>query len=378
MKRCTQCGKQFDDKNKFCTFCGGSLEDVNRTLFCVNCGKKINAGSKFCDFCGAKVEDVYTPQKQISNLKFSKEYLFSLLQPKFLAVIAVLLVIVVGGAGYLLFGGKYAGPKVETVKLPTDISKVDKTKTTPVFEPGFEKVVNYKRKVIAGPVFVKTNKTQVKVFDKPGGKIAGDLSQGTLCEVGDCKDTKSGTWLYLRLIQVLNGKKDTPKDGWIRESDADIDLKNSAIFKFTEEGIKKPAGNYRLIYKVLGNTEVLNNNVADLLSHNRRNAVFIDMDSITKDGKYIFFSCLSVDQPDSETPVSPQDYSYRVTYRFDTKAHIVRRVFKQVPLPEEGSFNLKWVKDEHNIYYNNVFGNGYISPPGNLIINGFLRVLEGH
>ena len=199
-----------------------------------------------------------------------------------------------GGVGYLLFGGRPEGPKVETVKLPTDISKIDKTKTTPVFNPSFERVVNYKRKVIAGPIFVKTNKTQVKVFDKPEGKLAGDLSQGTLCEVGDYKDTKSGTWLYLRLIQVLNGKKDTPKSGWIRESDAEIDLKNSVVFKFTEEGINKPAGNFRLLYKVLGNTEVLCFHGIEYLSWKCNNAVFIDLNSITKNGKYIIFSCLEV------------------------------------------------------------------------------------
>ena len=379
MKQCTQCGKQFDDGNKFCTFCGGSLEDVSKSLFCVNCGKKMNAGSKFCDFCGAKVENVYSTQKQISNFKLSKNNLFSLLQPKLLAVVAVLLIVFVGGAGYLLFGGRPEGPKVETIKLPTDISKIDKTKTTPVFNPSFERVVNYKRKVIAWPVFVKTNKTHVRVFDKPEGKPAGDLSQGTLCEVGDYKDTKSGTWLYLRLIQVLNGKKDTPKSGWIREADAEIDLKNSVVFKFTEEGINKPVGNYRLLYKVLGNTDILQYHGVDLLSYRCNNAVYLDLDSITKNNKYIFFTCLKVpDKQDVEKTriFLPEDY--RANFRYDTETHIIRQVFpNELANPEEEKLKAKWVKDENGIYYSTILGDGYISAPGNLIINGFLRVLEG-
>ena len=372
MKRCTQCGKQFDDGNKFCTFCGGSLEDINKKLFCVNCGKKINADSKFCDFCGAKVENVYSSQKKIPNFKPSKNNLFSLFQPKLLAVFAVLLIVLVGGAGYLFIGGSPEGPKVETVKLPTDISKIDKTKITPVFNPSFERVVNYKRKVIAGPVFVKTNKMQVKVFDKPEGKLTGDLSQGALCEVGDYKDTKSGTWLYLRLIQVLNGKTDTPKSGWIRETDAEVDLKNSVVFKFTDEGNRKPAGNCRLLYKVLGNPDLLPYHGLNALSYRTNNAVYIDINSITMNNKYIFFNCIGVREDERE------DYE-RKTFCYNLKTHTIRdATYPELsPLPDGKILKEKWVKDELGLYYTTVFGNKYITPPGDLLLNGFIRVLEG-
>lgn len=100
MKRCTQCGKQFDDGNKFCTFCGGNLEDINKKLFCVNCGKKINAGSKFCDFCGTKInancfDNAVRPKGTRSYFpKLFSNIPLNLLNKKVLAIIMALLIVI--------------------------------------------------------------------------------------------------------------------------------------------------------------------------------------------------------------------------------------------------------------------------------------------
>ena len=82
MKRCKQCGKQYDTDAMFCTYCGGKLENIEQDLFCVKCGKKLTKGSKFCVFCGESVTNIDTA---INGIKWKRK--ISL--PKFLQIIPV-------------------------------------------------------------------------------------------------------------------------------------------------------------------------------------------------------------------------------------------------------------------------------------------------
>ena len=377
MKRCKQCRKQYDTDAMFCTYCGGKLENIEQDLFCVKCGKKLTKGSKFCVFCGESVTNIDTAingikwKRKISLPKFLQIIPVHLLNKKIALVAATAFIVLLASAVYhFLSGSSIAGPEIENdVEMPTSISKIDRTKTSPVFDKNFEKIVNYKRKAIAGPAFISTLKPPLKVFDKPEGKVTGELALGTVCEVSDFKDTKSGTWLYLRLIQIKNGKKDTPLNGWIREDGAYRDHNNSVFYQFTEYGITKPMGNYRLLYNVSGRGNTYDDHgYLKNLSYRKSQTVFIDLDSIKMDetNSNILFACLTM--PDKETKY----------YRYSLKSFDITDASmpELPPLPNGKILKHRWAKDKNGIYYD-TFENEIISPPGNLMHNGFIRILEG-
>ena len=97
MKYCTQCNKQFNMPGYFCPQCGSKLTEMQNETFCPNCGKKLEAGMKFCDSCGTMINGGQSygnggfgqrMQPQKSNRKY------------ILAGIAVLLIVLLSGAGY--------------------------------------------------------------------------------------------------------------------------------------------------------------------------------------------------------------------------------------------------------------------------------------
>ena len=57
---CTGCGKEYPAGTKFCSECGGKIEEVKpaapEVFACVGCGKEYPAGTKFCSECGGKIE----------------------------------------------------------------------------------------------------------------------------------------------------------------------------------------------------------------------------------------------------------------------------------------------------------------------------------
>ena len=59
---CSGCGKEYPAGTKFCSECGGKVEEVKPAapvvFACTGCGKEYPAGTKFCSECGGKVEEV--------------------------------------------------------------------------------------------------------------------------------------------------------------------------------------------------------------------------------------------------------------------------------------------------------------------------------
>ncbi len=56
---CSKCGKRAKAKDKFCSVCGGAIEEkVTRaaTYVCSSCGKIATAKDKFCSVCGGMIE----------------------------------------------------------------------------------------------------------------------------------------------------------------------------------------------------------------------------------------------------------------------------------------------------------------------------------
>ena len=97
MKYCTQCNKQFNTPGNFCPQCGNPLSEMKASDFCPNCGKKLEVGMKFCDSCGTMINGSLSngndgSSQQTQSKQSNRKYI--------LAGIAVLLIVLLSGAGY--------------------------------------------------------------------------------------------------------------------------------------------------------------------------------------------------------------------------------------------------------------------------------------
>lgn len=55
-KRCPSCGAELEKDADFCGNCGKKIEPEN--LFCTNCGAKLTEGTKFCVKCGTPASGI--------------------------------------------------------------------------------------------------------------------------------------------------------------------------------------------------------------------------------------------------------------------------------------------------------------------------------
>ena len=101
MKYCTQCNQQFNTPGNFCPQCGNKLIEIASVRFCPNCGKKLTPDVRFCDGCGTNVNNENAP-----NGIATQNYMSSMGEQKQkktiipVIFIAVLLIAMLGGAGY--------------------------------------------------------------------------------------------------------------------------------------------------------------------------------------------------------------------------------------------------------------------------------------
>ena len=150
MKYCTQCNKQFNTPGNFCPQCGNKLSEIASVKFCPNCGKKLTPDARFCDGCGTSINNENAP-----NGIAAQNYIPSMGEPKRkksiipVICIAVLLIAMLGGAGYY-------------------------------FSKNFDvSIAEYRNKV-------------VRVLPEPILKVLG-LENNTEVEVGQRYDTNSGS-----------------------------------------------------------------------------------------------------------------------------------------------------------------------------------------
>lgn len=96
MKKCSQCGYEWPDKNTFCGKCGNPLssgesewstdsfqeinQELNNTyipelpqslLVCKNCGKEISSNAAFCKYCGTSTRASLTSNNNIESNSIS-------------------------------------------------------------------------------------------------------------------------------------------------------------------------------------------------------------------------------------------------------------------------------------------------------------------
>lgn len=55
--RCTKCGMDNSNDNKYCVGCGELLEEKNEKCFCYNCGSENSKESKYCVSCGQSLNN---------------------------------------------------------------------------------------------------------------------------------------------------------------------------------------------------------------------------------------------------------------------------------------------------------------------------------
>ena len=76
---CSKCGKSYDANTKFCSECGGKIEEkiivdsAAETVYaCVGCGKKYDANTKFCSECGGKICPTFSSSSQAEVQQYMK------------------------------------------------------------------------------------------------------------------------------------------------------------------------------------------------------------------------------------------------------------------------------------------------------------------
>ena len=128
------------------------------------------------------------------------------------------------------------------------------------------------------------------------------------------------------------------------------------------------SGNYRFIYQVSGSGNTFGDyDYLKTFSFSEPQALFIDLDSIrmSDSNNSILFACLTM--PNNETKY----YSYGLKdFDIDTAE------FHEMLISKGAGSLHKWAKDKNGLYYD-TYRNNIITPPGNLMKNGFIRILEG-
>jgi len=57
MKRCKECGIEYEDNKTFCKECGSKLSVKSSVKYCEDCGIEYEVGKKFCKECGATLKN---------------------------------------------------------------------------------------------------------------------------------------------------------------------------------------------------------------------------------------------------------------------------------------------------------------------------------
>ena len=95
---CPRCGKEVEEGDKFCRYCGAPIEHIKETevtevgkRFCPRCGKEVEEGDKFCSSCGARIGEI-SMEKADAGARFVSYILDSII----LAVIGFIIGFVLG------------------------------------------------------------------------------------------------------------------------------------------------------------------------------------------------------------------------------------------------------------------------------------------
>ena len=112
--KCTNCGKDILDSDKFCIYCGHEIIRHH----CPNCGKKVLADDKFCIYCGTELE--FEESYPVDDLSDSDEYFMHDPNPGFkkehivISAIVVMIICACFG-GYAFYKNRIKGQYTDAV-----------------------------------------------------------------------------------------------------------------------------------------------------------------------------------------------------------------------------------------------------------------------
>lgn len=355
-------------------------------MYCNKCGSEIKSNASFCTKCGNRINRIFN-NTSVTNEERNKLFGTFTRNVKLKYIVGVFCLLTVLSAAYLFKDGLLKasssavpniGIKLRVVELPKDLNKFDGSKTGSIFDKNFENILNFKRKHMGNPVFVSTIKN-VKVYDKPNGKELTILPKGSYCEVGNYKKVDEEEWLYLRLIQEKNDNDNFPTSAWVKRTDVEIDMKNSAIYICGKNSANE---GYRHIYSI-----VPDENRKIVRNFNDSSDVYLDMKSIEKiDDNTIMFAV--------RYNYRFYDYVYDAKHSWFYSKDAFNRMKKELEVMKAKGevvedYKAKYFMDENDIYY---YAYGNMSPkigeyddfpseyasPNYIIQTAFIKVLEGY
>ena len=107
--KCVHCGKEIDDKSKFCKYCGGITPEIKESknpqtgvkkFKCQVCGAELNPGVKFCTKCGTPI-----------IFKDNKDKVKKKSKGKKVLIIIIIIVVIATSALSVMFGMKFIRDK---------------------------------------------------------------------------------------------------------------------------------------------------------------------------------------------------------------------------------------------------------------------------
>lgn len=111
--KCKYCNAEVQPNVRFCTTCGGDLSKFDK---CVNCGEFIDKGISICPNCGAEQH-----HNDVAERTGSKKWMW--------AVIAVILLAIIGGGAYFATNGGFDSKAVDSDSIevldPSDSIAID-------------------------------------------------------------------------------------------------------------------------------------------------------------------------------------------------------------------------------------------------------------
>ena len=102
--KCSSCGFENAEGNKFCKKCGSKLEVPQTPKFCRSCGKAVTPGNLYCVGCGKPIQGVEPAMPPVNDTPIPVQEEASVVKEKGKKPIAGIVIAVVAVVALLLAG----------------------------------------------------------------------------------------------------------------------------------------------------------------------------------------------------------------------------------------------------------------------------------
>lgn len=76
MKICPNCGRELEDNELYCIYCGTKLENSSQKSFCSNCGRALKPYERYCPICGSENKSFDPNAKEEEKPTSQAEYIY--------------------------------------------------------------------------------------------------------------------------------------------------------------------------------------------------------------------------------------------------------------------------------------------------------------